>query len=180
MLVILIILIVIIITVSYVLLEDKEKKIVELQEKCAIIEQEKEDYNKSLCEAISRTNKLTVDNIKNIENKLKETTEDRDKYKTKYDKLNGELRSKQVKLGLVTENIMPFLESFPYDTDNVRGLFNPIDLIVFNDDEVVFVEVKSGGSRLSNKQKKIKDNIQEGRVRFEVHKLSEEGYEIKE
>lgn len=180
MLVILIILIVIIVAVSYVLLEDKQKKIVALQEKCAIIEQEKDDYNKSLCEAISKTNQLTVDSIKHVESELKETTVDRDKYKAKYDKLQGELRSKQVKLGLVTENIMPFLEAFPYDTDNVRGLFNPIDLIVFNEEEVVFVEIKSGNSRLSTKQRKIKDNIQEGRVRFEVHSVSEDGYKVKE
>lgn len=96
-----------------------------------------------------------------------------------YDKLRHQKISGDVKLGAKAENLLPFLETFPYRDDEIRGLFNPIDLIVFRDDEVVFVEVKSGQSQLSDKQRKIRDNIKNGRVRFETHRMGEKGVTVK-
>lgn len=104
----------------------------------------------------------------------------------KYNQLGEEFKnlrhqkiSADVKMGQKSENLLPFLSSFPYADDEIRGLFNPIDLIVFRDEEVVFVEVKSGQSQLSEKQRKIRDNIKEGRVRFEIHRMDEKGVKIK-
>ena len=42
----------------------------------------------------------------------------------------------------------------------------PIDYIIFQDDKVVFVEVKSGNSRLTKKQRLIKSHIEAGNVEF--------------
>lgn len=97
-------------------------------------------------------------------------------FEKKYKESFGKQKSEQVRLGLVSENIMPFLDDFGYDPSKVRGLFNPIDLIVFDNEEIVFVELKSGDSKLSTKQKQIKRLIEEKQVRFEVHRVSEKGY----
>ncbi len=87
-------------------------------------------------------------------------------------------KSEQVRMGLVSENVAPFLEGFPYSSKSVRGLFNPIDLIVFAETEIVFVELKTGNSALSQKQRNIKKLIAEHKVRFEVHRMNENGYNI--
>lgn len=94
--------------------------------------------------------------------------------KLRFNKISGD-----VKLGQKTEHLLPFLEAFPYKNDEIKGLFQPIDLIVFRDDEVVFVEVKTGAAQLSEKERRIRDNIKAGRVRFEVHRLNEKGVTIK-
>lgn len=87
--------------------------------------------------------------------------------------------SADVKMGLKSENLAPFLDEFPYPAECVRGLFNPIDLIAFTDDEVVFIEVKSGAAQLSEKQRRIRDNIKAGRVKFEVVRMNEKGVTVK-
>lgn len=90
--------------------------------------------------------------------------------------LFGKQKSEQVRLGQVSENIMPFLKDFGYDSKQIRGLFSPIDLIVFGTDELVFVELKTGKAKLSPKQKNIKRLVDEKKVRFEIHRLDENGY----
>lgn len=97
----------------------------------------------------------------------------------KFNKLQHQKISSDVKMGQKSENLLPFLEDFAYRDEEIRGLFNPIDLIVFTDTEVVFVEVKTGTASLSDKQRRIRDNIQQGRVRFEVHRMNEKGITVK-
>jgi predicted Holliday junction resolvase-like endonuclease len=59
-------------------------------------------------------------------------------------------------------------------------MFRPIDYIVFSEDEIVFLEIKIGTSQLSDKQKKIRHLIESGKVRFEEHRVTENGYSVKE
>lgn len=104
---------------------------------------------------------------------------DLEKKASEFAKLQHQKISADVKLGQRYENIAPFMEEFPYKQDEIRGLFNPIDLIVFREDEVVLVEIKTGEAQLSEKQRRIRDNVKAGRVRFEVHRMSEKGMSIK-
>ena len=117
--------------------------------------------------------------IMDYADKLKDTTSKYEESCAKFEKLQYQKISADVKLGQRYENILPFMEKFPYKDDEIRGLFNPIDLVVFRDNEVVFVEVKTGQSQLSEKQRQIRDNIKNGRVRFEVHRMDEKGVRIK-
>lgn len=96
-----------------------------------------------------------------------------------FEKLRFNKISSDVKLGQRAEHLLPFLESFPYPDDEIKGLFQPIDLIVFRPDEVVFVEVKTGAAQLSEKERRIRDNIKAGRVRFEVLRMNEKGVTVK-
>lgn len=107
------------------------------------------------------------------------TSAELDSTRKELDRVRGKQISERVRLGMVGENLLPFLADFPYDPKTVRGLFQPIDLLVFNEDEIVFVEVKTGDAALTEKQRNIKRLIEEGKVRFEVHRLGDKGYEVK-
>lgn len=85
------------------------------------------------------------------------------------------VKSTEVRTGLVMEKMAPFLEAFQHNPKNAHFLGQPIDYIVFNDDGVVFVEVKTGKSRLSTKQNNIKKLIEQGKVKFELVRF-EHGY----
>lgn len=75
--------------------------------------------------------------------------------------------SLSTKYGKMTEQFMPFLKNYPYDSQSFRFIGTPIDGIQFNKDEVVFIEFKSATSQLSLKQKQIKATINGKKVSFE-------------
>jgi predicted Holliday junction resolvase-like endonuclease len=82
-------------------------------------------------------------------------------------------QSRAVLGGLVSEQIAPLLPGFPFDPGDCRFIGKPVDFIVFkgmnekNIAEVVFLEVKTGGSRaLSGQEKRLRDAVQAGRVRW--------------
>jgi len=76
-------------------------------------------------------------------------------------------RSQSVKYGKAIENFMPFIEDYPYDYHNFRFMGNPIDGIQFNDNGIVFIEFKGGKSQLSEKQRFIRELVQNKRVYWE-------------
>ena len=79
-------------------------------------------------------------------------------------------RGDAVKRGFTTEQWLPLTESYPWDPRNFRFLGAPIDGVQFEDDRVVLVEFKSGRSRLSDRQLRIRELVQSGKVEFrEVH-----------
>jgi predicted Holliday junction resolvase-like endonuclease len=94
--------------------------------------------------------------------------------------LKSQQQSKSVRLGLISENVLPFNSEFKYNVKDLVPMFRPIDYIVFAEDEIIFLEIKIGTSQLSEKQKKIRNLVQQGKVRFEEHRVNETGYSIKE
>lgn len=94
--------------------------------------------------------------------------------------LKSQQQSKSVRLGLISECVLPFHSEFKYNVKDLVPVFRPIDYIVFAEDEIVFLEIKIGTSQLSEKQKKIRNLVQQGKVRFEEHRVNETGYSIKE
>ncbi len=97
------------------------------------------------------------------------------------------LKSRSSLKGQIAEQMAPLLPGFRYLPADARFLGDPIDYLVFNgysrardagdasELEVVMLEVKQGGSALSPFQKMIASSVQEGRVRFEVLRISEDG-----
>lgn len=94
--------------------------------------------------------------------------------------LKSQQQSKSVRLGLISENVLPFHADFKYNVKDLVPMFRPIDYVVFAEDEIVFLEIKVGTSQLSDKQKKIRSLINSGKVRFEEHRINENGYSVKE
>lgn len=84
-------------------------------------------------------------------------------------------RSRAVLTGQIAEQLAPFLPGFPCNADDCRFIGKPIDFIAFSGlsrdtvDEVVFVEVKTGNSQLSKRERAIKDAVDNGRVRYVIY-----------
>ncbi|MCD6495725.1 MAG: endonuclease [Candidatus Aenigmarchaeota archaeon] len=76
-------------------------------------------------------------------------------------------QSLSVKYGKMSEQFMPFLKTYPYDEQNFRFIGTPVDGVQFNDDSIVFVEFKTSKSRMSPRQRMIKELIDSKKVRFE-------------
>jgi predicted Holliday junction resolvase-like endonuclease len=85
---------------------------------------------------------------------------------------NSKFKSSAVNWGFTVENFVPFIDTFPIPPEDVNFLGKPIDYVGFTDTDsksacnVHFIEVKSGKSFLSQKQKNIKLAIEEGRVQW--------------
>src|SRR5580692_8310082 len=80
-------------------------------------------------------------------------------------------RSLAITKGKVTEHIVPYLPGFDLDPKDIRFLGTPIDLIAFKgldasveEVEIVFIEVKTGGSALSA----VKKAVEQKRVSWRV------------
>ncbi|MDD5178068.1 MAG: Holliday junction resolvase-like protein [Candidatus Nanoarchaeia archaeon] len=88
-------------------------------------------------------------------------------------------RSRSVLTGKFSEQLAPYLPNFPYDPTEARFIGSPIDFIVFkgnkerNTEEVIFVEVKSGNSNLSSSERKVRDAIENKKVRWEIYKIED-------
>lgn len=87
------------------------------------------------------------------------------------DEISSKKQSLSTKYGKMTEQFMPFLESYPYDRHSFRFLGTPIDGVQFENDKIVFVEFKASDSKLTPRQKHIKELIDSGKVYFEEYRL---------
>lgn len=77
-------------------------------------------------------------------------------------------QSQSTRYGQMTEQFLPLVESYPYDSSNFRFLGSPIDGVQFEEDRVILMEFKSGNSQLTSKQRRIRDMVAEGKVEFQV------------
>jgi len=81
-------------------------------------------------------------------------------------------RSLAVTVGKVYEQLVPHLPDFEFNPKDARFIGSPVDFVVFdglNDGEVrsvVFVEVKTGRSDLSSRERRVKDAVKAGRVKW--------------
>lgn len=95
------------------------------------------------------------------------------------DKMLSLKKSSEVRLGKIGENMAPFMKGWPYDPNNFRFLGHPVDGIQFTDDEIIFIEIKTGKSRLSKSQKKAREIIRKGNVSFATFRVDDKGAELK-
>jgi predicted Holliday junction resolvase-like endonuclease len=92
------------------------------------------------------------------------------------------VQSRAVLGGRFTEQLAPYLPEFTYDPTEARFIGTPVDMVVFpglaqgDPQEIVILEIKSGKNlQLTPQQKKIRQLIEEGMVRWqEIHRPSEE------
>ena len=116
-----------------------------------------------------------VQEVAQLKKQIEETAAAHEIEKQKVRK-DSKFRSSAVNWGKSIEHFVPFMTKFPVPPEDVVFLGMPIDYVGFTDTgsktkcKVHFVEVKSGSSFLSEKQKNIKRAIEEGRVVF--HEIS--------
>ena len=96
-----------------------------------------------------------------------------DRNSIKKHRLDAVKKSRAVIGGQVAEQLAPYLPEFPCNPGDVCFLGKPVDFIGFtglteSDEihEVMFIEVKTGQSKLNGHEKQLKDAIQKGRVRY--------------
>ena len=92
-------------------------------------------------------------------------------------------RSVNTLLGRIGEEFAPLLlaEKYQVNPKDFRHLGSPVDYIAFKglsednvDLEVIFIEVKSGkSSSLTERERKVRDAIRNGKVRYEVVSLND-------
>ena len=77
--------------------------------------------------------------------------------------------------GQISEQILPAFVTFPYKPSDCRGLFEPIDYVVFTNlsakrriETIKFVDVKTGRASLTRRQKQIRDRVTAGKVKHKV------------
>ena len=94
--------------------------------------------------------------------------------KTKYysqlnvhEELKHDYKSMHIKHGKSFDNLFPFMKNYPYEYRNFRFIGDPIDGLSFENDKIVFMEFKTGTSRLSEKQKKIKSLVESKKVEWQ-------------
>jgi predicted Holliday junction resolvase-like endonuclease len=86
-------------------------------------------------------------------------------------------RSQAVTAGKVFEQLVPYLPDFRYNPKDARFLGTPVDLVVFDGlgedrcDRVVFIEVKTGASTLSTRERRVRDAVNAGRVIWQELRL---------
>ena len=89
----------------------------------------------------------------------------------------SEVGAKGSNLGKLLERLAPTLDSFTFNKNDCRSMFDPIDYVIFEGlsekqkvDKIVFVDIKTGGARLSPNQKKIKQVVEDKKVGFKTYK----------
>lgn len=89
-------------------------------------------------------------------------------------------QSRAVLAGQFSEQLAPYLPDFPYSPSEARFIGKPIDFIIFKGldsktpEEVVFVEVKSGNSKTTSVENKLKQIINEKKVSWREYRIPEE------
>lgn len=92
--------------------------------------------------------------------------------------------SRAVLKGKMAEQFAPILPEFKYLPSDAKFLGDPVDYVVFDgytdlrdgqgrvdDIEIVLIDIKSGGARLTKGQQAIAQAIQHGRIRFETIRI---------
>ena len=92
--------------------------------------------------------------------------------------------SRAVLKGKMAEQLAPIMHQFEYLPSDAKFLGDPVDYVVFDgytdlrdgegraeDIEIVLIDIKSGGARLTKGQVAIAQAIQAGRVRFETVRI---------
>jgi predicted Holliday junction resolvase-like endonuclease len=95
-------------------------------------------------------------------------------------RLDAVQRSQAVTAGKVYEQLVPYLPGFPFNPKDVRFLGTPVDLVVFDGlsegavRRIVFVEVKTSGSDLSARERRVRDAVNARRVEWSELRASQE------
>ena len=87
-----------------------------------------------------------------------------------------ETTTNSVNMGFILERLAPVLEHFPFDKNDCRSLFDPIDYVIFEGlqktgkvQKIFFVDIKSGKAKLKANQKAIKLMIEQKKVEFKKY-----------
>ena len=93
--------------------------------------------------------------------------------------VEAQKKSSEVRLGQIAEQFFPLLGNYKYNHKTFHFLGWPCDGLQIEDDAIIFIEFKSGKARLSESQKKVRDLVAQGKVRFETFRVDDKGVHSK-
>ena len=96
------------------------------------------------------------------------------KLKIQSKKLLSQKKQSEIRVGQIAEHFVPLLKEFKYNRKQARFLASPIDFIIFEEDEIIFMEVKTGKSQLNKNQRRIRDQVENKQIRWEVLRIDGE------
>jgi predicted Holliday junction resolvase-like endonuclease len=174
-----------IILTIWVLIVDKrdlQKQLVTLNDKLkhqiTLLKEQELIFNKKDAElklsyqswALTELEKFKKTEISNAASILLQKWKIENEFAIRQDAIN---RSYSVNLGKITEHLIPFHLNFPFNPKDARFIGSPIDMIVFDGhsdkrDEIIIyiVEIKTGNSKLTDIQRKIKEATLNGNIRW--------------
>jgi len=124
----------------------------------------------SAMQIIRDRQKGAVDLLQDAKERKKQLALDR-----KRKPLKVSVSTEATNFGQHCEQIIPAFSEFPYKQGDCRILFKPIDYILFEGlsrggsvEAIKFVEFKTGGGSLGQKQRQIRNCVAAGRVSHEV------------
>jgi predicted Holliday junction resolvase-like endonuclease len=95
-------------------------------------------------------------------------------------------RSTSVRVGKEIERLVPFFAEFQYNPRDIRWLGDPVDFVIFNGyseakdvgdlnklNEIVICEIKTGKSRASKYERRIKELIEDRRIKWDEFRVEE-------
>jgi predicted Holliday junction resolvase-like endonuclease len=93
-------------------------------------------------------------------------------------------KSQSVTMGKMTEHMVPYLPGFGFNPTDARFIGSPIDLVVFDGlsdgdvKRIVFVEIKTGVSTLSTRERIVRDAILSKKIEWMEVKANLENPDI--
>jgi predicted Holliday junction resolvase-like endonuclease len=130
------------------------------------------------------TNRILKENVNVLEKENLQLKDSLEAETLRNNEVLSQKKSSEVKVGAITENLVPLLHGLPYDATNLKHLGQPLDYVYFDYNgpegvEIVFIEVKSGKAKESKRQKLLKNAIKLGKVHYEELRVDETGVSIK-
>ncbi|HEC35165.1 MAG TPA: Holliday junction resolvase [Anaerolineae bacterium] len=122
-----------------------------------------------------RARELATVKQESLETARREMLVEFEQWKSRYEQTirqDAIQKSQAVTLGKITEHFIPYLPDFSYNPKDARFIGSPIDFVVFDGlhekevRKVVFVEVKTGTSGLTTRERRIRDAIRSGNVEW--------------
>jgi predicted Holliday junction resolvase-like endonuclease len=122
-------------------------------------------------------NETLKQELKTQQTQLLQVQEDLGQEREKNRTLLSQKKSSETRLGQISEHLVPFLENCTHEPKNMHFMGNPIDYCIFDFDQgaITFLEVKSGNSKPTKRQKIVKNIIKAGRVFYEEIRINEKG-----
>lgn len=91
-------------------------------------------------------------------------------------KQKSQTGSRSVNIGFIMERLAPALPHFPFDKNDCRSLFDPIDYVIFEGlnktgkvQKIFFVDIKSGEAKLKKNQQAIRRMIEMKKLEFKQY-----------
>jgi predicted Holliday junction resolvase-like endonuclease len=85
----------------------------------------------------------------------------------------SEIGALSINIGFILERLAPTMNSFRFNHNDCRSLFDPIDYVIFEGlttkgrvDKIFFLDIKTGNARLTKRQKEIQSVINNKNVNF--------------